>query len=65
LQLGLQQLVRQRQIITSGDENFTRQLETFGQGQDFNVRIGVTWNFKSGKQFRTRSVEKGDDASRM
>ena len=65
LQLGLQQLVRQRQIITSGDENFTRQLETFGQGQDFNVRIGVTWNFKSGKQFRSKSVEKGADTSRM
>ncbi len=65
LQLGLQQLVRQRQIVTSGDENFTRQLETFGQGQDFNVRFSVTWNFKSGKQFRAKDVEKGADTSRM
>ena len=65
LQIGLQNLVRQRNNLISGDENFTREVDVFGQYQDFYVRFSVTWNFKSGKQFRTRSVEKGDDASRM
>ena len=46
-------------------DGFNRFLETWGQGQDFNVRLGVTWNFKSGKQFRTKSVEQGADTSRM
>ena len=65
LQIGLQKLVRQRNNFISSNEDFTREVDVFGQGQDFNVRFGVTWNFKSGKQFRAKSVEKGDDASRM
>ena len=65
LQIGLQNLVRQRNNLISGDENFTREVDVFGQYQDFYVRFSVTWNFKSGKQFRSKSVEKGDDASRM
>lgn len=65
LQIGLQKLVRQRNNLISRNEDFTREIDVFGQGQDFNVRFGVTWNFKSGKQFRTKSVEKGADTSRM
>lgn len=65
LQIGLQNLVRQRNNFISSNEDFTREVDVFGQYQDFYVRFSVTWNFKSGKQFRTRSVEKGDDASRM
>ena len=65
LQIGLQNLVRQRNNLISGDENFTREVDVFGQYQDFYVRFSVTWNFKSGKQFRTKSVEKGADTSRM
>ena len=65
LQIGLQNLVRQRNNLISGDENFTREVDVFGQYQDFYVRFSVTWNFKSGKQFRTKNVEKGADTSRM
>ena len=65
LQIGLQKLVRQRNSLISSNEDFTREIEVFGQGQDFNVRFSVTWNFKSGKQFRAKSVEKGADTSRM
>ena len=65
LQCGLQKLVRQRQTIVSGNEDFTRYMETFGQNQEFNVRLAVTWNFKSGKQFRATNIEKGADTSRM
>ncbi|MBR3886383.1 MAG: TonB-dependent receptor family protein [Alistipes sp.] len=65
LQIGLQKLVRQRNNFISSNEDFTREVDVFGQGQDFNVRFSVTWNFKSGKQFRSKSVERGADASRM
>lgn len=64
LQCGLQNIIRQDQHITSDGEGFRRVMETFGQGQDFNVRLAVTWTFKSGKQFRTKSIEK-NDTSRM
>ena len=65
LQIGLQKLVRQRDNFISSNEDFTREVDVFGQGQDFNVRFSVTWNFKSGKQFRAQDVEKGADTSRM
>ena len=65
LQIGLQKLVRQRNNFISSNEDFTREVDVFGQVQDFNVRFGVTWNFKSGKQFRSKSVERGADTSRM
>ena len=65
LQIGLQKLVRQRNNLISSNEDFTREVDVFGQGQDFNVRFAVTWNFQSGKQFRAKDVEKGADTSRM
>ena len=65
LQCGLQNVIRSRQALTFEGDGFNRFMETWGQGQDFNVRLGVTWNFKSGKQFRTKSVEQGADTSRM
>ena len=65
LQCGLQNIIRSRQALTFEGEGFNRFMETWGQGQDFNVRFGATWNFKSGKQFRTKSVEQGADTSRM
>ncbi len=65
LQCGLQNVLRSRpHILTEGD-GFHREMETFGQGQEFNVRFAVTWSFKSGKQFRSKSVERGADTSRM
>ncbi len=65
LQCGFQNIMRSRQALTFEGDGFTRFLETWGQGQDFNVRFAATWNFKSGKQFRTKSVEQGADTSRM
>ena len=65
LQCGLQNIIRARQAMTFEGDGFNRFMETWGQGQDFNVRFGATWSFKSGKQFRTKSVEQGADTSRM
>ncbi|MBR2072366.1 MAG: TonB-dependent receptor [Alistipes sp.] len=64
LQCGLQNIIRQGQRLASDGDGFRREMETFGQNQDFNVSFAVTWNFKSGKQFRAKSVEK-NDTSRM
>ncbi|MBR3702225.1 MAG: TonB-dependent receptor [Alistipes sp.] len=65
LQIGLHKLVRQRNNFISSNEDFTREMDVSGQYQDFYVHFGVTWNFKSGKQFRAKDVEKGADTSRM
>ena len=65
LQCGLQNIIRSRQALTFEGDGFNRFLETWGQGQDFNVRLAATWTFKSGKQFRTKSVEQGADTSRL
>ena len=65
LQCGLQNIIRSRQALIFEGDGFNRFMETWGQGQDFNVRFGATWSFKSGKQFRTKSVEQGADTSRM
>ncbi|MBR7115068.1 MAG: TonB-dependent receptor family protein, partial [Alistipes sp.] len=65
LQCGFENVLRSRQHILTEGDGFRREMETFGQGQEFNVRFAVTWNFKSGKQFRSKSVERGADTSRM
>ena len=64
LQCGLKNIIRQGQRLASDGEGFRREMETFGQNQEFAVSFAVTWNFKSGKQFRAKSVEK-NDTSRM
>lgn len=65
LQCGFENVIRSRQHILTEGDGFRREMETFGQGQEFNVRFAVTWNFQSGKQFRSKSVERGADTSRM
>ncbi len=65
LQCGFENVLRSRQHILTEGDGFRREMETFGQGQEFNVRFALTWSFKSGKQFRSKSVERGADTSRM
>ena len=64
LQCGLQNVLRSKQHIFTDGDGFRREMETFGQNQEFTVRFALTWSFKSGKQFRAKSVEK-NDTSRM
>ena len=42
-------------------------MNVVGQGQNFNVRLAVTYKFNSGKAFRVKSVESGaaEEKSRM
>lgn len=54
-----------KQILTFRQDDFTRQINTWGGGNNTSVRLGVSWSFKSGKAFNSKSIEKGDGASRM
>ncbi len=58
-------ILNQGQIITFRQDEFTRQIKTWGGGNNINVRFGVSWSFKSGKAFNSKSIEKGDSNSRM
>ena len=58
-------ILNQDQMIAFRQDDFTRRINTWGGGNNINVRFGVSWSFKSGKAFNSRSVEKGDGASRM
>ena len=47
--------------------DFVRRVDVKQFYSDMSVRVGVSWNFKSGKAFRQKSVESGsaDEASRL
>lgn len=55
----------QDQVITFRQDKFTRHITTWGGGNNFNIRFGVSWSFKSGKAFNSKSIEKGNDNSRL
>ncbi len=59
------ELVPRKTKLVFGDEEFTRMLHQYGFNENFRVRLGVTWNFQSGKQFRNKAVERAEGESRM
>lgn len=61
----LNELVPRRQELIFGEEEFSRVLRQDGFNERMRVRLGLTWSFKSGKQFRTRQVESAGGQSRM
>ena len=67
LQCGFQNIVAQRNNITTNGEAFCRRMVLKGQGQELNVRLAVTYKFQSGKAFRVKSVESGatEEKSRL
>lgn len=58
-------LLNQDQLITFRQDEFTRQIRTRGGGSMLGVTFGATWSFKSGKAFNSKSIEKGNDNSRL
>lgn len=56
---ALRNLVSTRQNIAFTQDDFERSLEIYGFASNLDVRLGVSWNFKSGKAFRAKSVESG------
>ena len=61
----LNELVPRRQMLIFGDEEFSRVLHQNGFNERMRVRVGATWKFQSGKQFRARGVESAGVESRM
>lgn len=63
---ALRNLVASRQNLVFTQDDFERRVTVDGFGKKLCVRLGVSWNFKSGKAFRAKSVESGSDSeSRM
>ena len=63
---ALRNLVASRQNLVFTQDDFERRVTVDGFGTKLCVRLGVSWNFKSGKAFRAKSVESGSDSeSRM
>ncbi len=58
-------ILNQDQTLTFRQDEFTRQIRTWGGGNNIGVRFGVSWSFKSGKAFNSKSIEKGNDNSRL
>ncbi|MBP3317876.1 MAG: outer membrane beta-barrel protein [Alistipes sp.] len=67
LQCAFQQILPQRNLIITQDKDFCRKMNLVGQGQNFNVRLAVTYKFQSGKAFRAKGVESGatEEKTRM
>ncbi|MBQ3204677.1 MAG: TonB-dependent receptor [Alistipes sp.] len=65
LTCGFQNIIPIDMGLTTVQNDFTRTLEQKNFNQRFNVRLGVSYSFATGKQFRSRSVERGDDGSRL
>ena len=42
-------------------DDVQRYMSTKQFGNSFRVRIGATWNFKAGKQFNSKSIDRGSD----
>ena len=64
---GLRNIITTKQEITFEQDDFVRHVAVDQFYSKMNVRVGVSWNFRSGKAFRTKSVESGSDgeSSRM
>ena len=65
LSCGFQNIVPLDINVETVQEDFTRSLKQKNFNQRFNVNFGVSYSFATGKQFRSRSVERGDDGSRL
>lgn len=58
---ALRNLVASDEDISFENSEFVRHLTGTGFYDRMNVRVGVSWNFRSGKAFRTKSVEGSSD----
>ena len=60
-------LISHDQDFVFTQDDFERRISISQFGTGFMARFGVSWNFKSGKQFNAKSVESGSqgEASRM
>ena len=64
---ALRNILPLEQNLSFEHADFVRRVDVRQFYSDMSVRVGVSWNFKSGKAFRQKSVESGsaDEASRL
>ena len=64
---SVQNLLDQGQVIGARGDGFVRTVDARQTWSNRTYRIGVTWNFKSGKAFKRKAVEAGsaDEKSRL
>lgn len=64
---ALRNIIPLNQDLSFEQPDFVRRVYVKQFYSDMSVRVGVSWNFKSGKAFRQKSVESGsaDEASRL
>ncbi len=64
---ALRNILPMEQNLSFEHADFVRRVDVRQFYSDMSVRVGVSWNFKSGKAFRQKSVESGsaDEASRL
>ena len=63
----MENLLDQGQLIGARGDGFVRTVKAKQTWSNRSYRIGVTYNFKSGKAFKRRAVEAGsaDEKSRL
>lgn len=65
LSCGFQNIIPLDMDVETVQDDFTRILKQESFNQRFQVRFGISYSFSTGKQFRSRSIEKGVDGSRL
>lgn len=67
LSFSARNLLNQGQKIGASGDGFVRRLDVRQAWSNIQYRVGLTWNFKSGKAFSKKSVEaaSAEDKSRM
>lgn len=67
LSFSARNLLNQGQKIGASGDGFVRRLDVRQAWSNIQYRVGLTWNFKSGKAFNKKSVEaaSAEDKSRM
>ncbi len=61
---SVENLLDQGQVIGARGDGFVRTVNARQTWSNRTFRIGVTWNFKSGKAFKRRAVEAGSEAEK-
>ena len=61
---SVQNVLDQGQVIGARGDGFVRTVNARQTWSNRSYRIGVTWNFKSGKAFKRKAVEAGSEAEK-
>ncbi len=67
LTAGVNNLIRRTENFTAYGDGFVRDIKLRNHWTEPQYRVGISWNFQGGKQFRQRTVESGsaEEQSRL